>query len=83
MWLPADAGLAAESGNLEQLNSRNMHSSPVMPKEQHLFVANSEPVLRIMRNPRLPEMWQRASEGSGQRPCCLAGTGDIGGANGR
>ena len=42
-----------------------------------------ESALRIMRNPRLPEIGRNTSGGYGQPPCCLACIGDIGGANGR
>lgn len=40
----------------EWANPRNVRNSPVVPNDQHPFVASSESVLRIMRNPRLPEM---------------------------
>ncbi len=83
MAVSAAAGIIRRISEPEWSNLRNVHNSPVVPNDQHPFVASSESVLRIMRNSRLPEMERTTSGGSGQRPYCLADIGDIGGANGR
>jgi hypothetical protein len=81
--LSADSGINGQISEPEQVRARIVRTSPVVPNEGHRFAASSESVLRIMRNPRLLEMRRTTAGGSGQRPCCLAGIGDIGGANGR
>jgi hypothetical protein len=79
----ADGGITGQVSEPEQVRPRIVRTSPVVPNERHRLAASSESVLRIMRSPRLPEMGRATSGGFGQRPFCLAGIGDIGGANGR
>lgn len=78
-----DSGIASLISESKWANTRNLRSSPVVPKDQHRFVASSESALGIMRSRRLREMVRATSRGSEQRPCCLDGIEDIGGANGR
>ena len=67
----------------EPVRPRIVRTSPVVPKERYGFAASSGSVLRIMRNPRLPEIGLTTSGGSGQGPCCLECIEDICGATGR
>ena len=84
MWLcPPFAGLSAGSVKLSGRIRETCAPLPEVPEDQHPFAASSESALRIMRNPRLPEIGPNTSGGYGQPPCCLACIGDIGGANGQ
>jgi hypothetical protein len=81
--MSADSRLISQVDETEGANPRNVRTSPGVPKDQHPFAASSESALRIMKNPRLPEIGRNTSGESGQPPCCLACIGDIGGANGQ
>ena len=67
--------ITGQDNEAEGAKSRNGRTSPVVLNEQRRFAASSEAMLRIMKNPRLPGIGPTTSGGSGQRPCCRAGTG--------